>query len=77
MLIVGRAHYLSNNIVTGMLYCTEQLIITIFVQKMTLAHVVWSRHKQILSNLVLLDHHPQAHQARGNVTPGMELPILH
>jgi hypothetical protein len=35
-LIVARSHYLSNNIVTGMLYCTEQLIITIFVQEMTL-----------------------------------------
>ena len=77
ILIVSRSHYLSNNIVTGMLYCTEQLIITIFIQKMTLALVVWSRHKQILPNLVLLDHHPQAHQARGNVTPWMQLPILH
>jgi len=58
ILIVARSHYLSSNIVIGMLYYTEQLIITMFIQKMTLAHIVWSRHKQILSSLVLLDHHP-------------------
>jgi hypothetical protein len=32
ILIVARSKYFSNNILTGMLYCTEQLIITIFVQ---------------------------------------------
>ena len=60
-----------------MLYFTEQLIITIFLQKMTLHYVGWSRQKQILPGLVLLGHRSQAYQARGNITPGMELPILH
>ena len=60
-----------------MLYFTEQLIITVFLQEMTLHYVGWSHQKQILPDLVLLGHRPQAHQARGNVTPGMELPILH
>jgi len=46
-----------------MLYCTEQLIITTFLQKMTLHYVGWSCQKQILPNLVLLGHRPQAHQA--------------
>ena len=57
----------------------SQLIITIFVQKMTIPHVGWSHHKQILPNLVLLlvCHHSQAHHVRGNVTPRMELLILH
>jgi hypothetical protein len=77
ILIVERSNYFSNNILTGMLYCTEQLIITIFVQKMTLPHVIWSRHKQILPYLVLLDQHPQAHQARGTGTPAKELRNLH
>ena len=64
ILIVGGSHYLSNNLVTGMLYCTKQLIIPIFIQKMTLALIVWSHHKQILPNVLLLDHHSQAHQAK-------------
>jgi hypothetical protein len=34
-LIVARSNYFSSNILPAMLYCTEQLIITIFVQKMT------------------------------------------
>jgi hypothetical protein len=77
ILTVARSYYLSNNIVTGMLYCTEHLIIAIFVQKMTLAPHSLLSSQTDLPNLVLLDHHPQAHQARGNVTPRMELPILH
>jgi len=77
ILIIARPHYFSNNSVTGMLYFAEQLIITIFIYKMTISHVGWSRHNQILPNLVLLGHHSQAHQLRGNVTHGMELPILH
>jgi hypothetical protein len=76
ILIVARSNYFSSNILTGMLYCTEQLIITIFVQKMTPPHVVWSHHKQILPYLVLQDQHPQAHQARGTGTPAKELQIL-
>ena len=43
--IIARSHYFSNNNVTGMLHFTEQLIITIFVQKMTIPHVICSRHK--------------------------------
>jgi hypothetical protein len=35
ILIVARSNYFSSNVLTGMLYCTEQLIITIFVQKMS------------------------------------------
>ena len=60
-----------------MLYFTERLIITIFLQKMTLQCVGWSRRKQMLPSLVLLAHHPQSHQARENVTPEMELTIQH
>jgi hypothetical protein len=45
ILIVARSHYFSNNILTGMLYCTEQLLITISVEKVTLPHIVWSCHK--------------------------------
>ena len=60
-----------------MLYFTEQLIITIFLQKMTLQCEGWSHRKQMLPSLVLLTHHPQAHQARENVTPEMELTIQH
>jgi hypothetical protein len=52
MLITARSHYFSNNIVTGMLYITEQLIMTIFLQKMTLHYVGWSLQKQILPDLV-------------------------
>jgi hypothetical protein len=52
ILIVARSNYFRSNFLTGMLYCTQKLIITIFVQKMALPHVVWSHHKQILPNLV-------------------------
>ena len=48
VLIIARFHYFSKNIVTGMLYFTEQLIIT------TLHYVGWSLHKQILLSLELL-----------------------
>ena len=56
ILIIARSHYCCNDIFTGMLYCTEQLIITIFLQKMTLHYVGWAHQKQILPNLVLLGH---------------------
>ena len=75
ILIIARSHYFSNNIVTWTLYCIEQLIITTSVEKMTLPHVVCSHHKQILPNLVLLGHHPQAHPQGGNITPRTELLI--
>jgi len=54
ILIIGRSHYFSNNNVTGMFYFTEQLIITIFVHKMTISHVGWSRYEGIQPTLVLL-----------------------
>ena len=77
VLIIAISRYFSNNNVTVMLYFTDQLIITIFLQKMTLQCVGWSHRKQMLPSLVLLAHHPKAHQARGNVIPGMELMIRH
>ena len=77
VLIIAISRYFSNNNVTVVLYFTERLIITVFLQKMTLQCVGWSRRKHMLPSLVLLAHHPQAHQARGNVTPGMELTIRH
>jgi hypothetical protein len=39
ILTITRSHYFGNNNVTGMLYFIEQLIITIFVQKMTIPRV--------------------------------------
>jgi hypothetical protein len=45
ILIIARFHYFSSNNVTGMLYFAEQLIITIFVQKITLHPLGWSHHK--------------------------------
>jgi hypothetical protein len=58
VLIIARFHYFSNNIVSRMLYFTEQLIITMFLQQMILHYVGWSHHKPILPSLVLLCHHP-------------------